>query len=127
MSKSVFESLDELSLSDLSAVRGGQSAQAQTTQAKDDATDALTDFGDAVIPYFAPVRAAVRLAYAGDRYFKAAYEHQYPTVSDHHAQQAEQQKADHAKQEQADREHQLQSSKPTGAGDVAVWLDAGNP
>lgn len=123
MPKAVFENVEELSLSDLSAVLGGQSAP-QGQKEQNDFVDALKDVGSLLVPFAAPL---VNLAHATDRYLKVAYEHQYPTVSDHHAQQAEQHKADHAKQEQADREHQLQGSKPTSAGDVAVWLDATNP
>jgi hypothetical protein len=128
MSKSISEDLVELSLDELSAVRGAQSTErTPANELSDQFSETLKSWGDFVAPVLAPVRETVKLAYAADRYLAFAYEHQYPALSQSHADRVNQDKADKAKHEQEDRDHALQGSKPTSAADVAVWLDSTNP
>jgi len=124
-SMSISENLVELSLDELSAVRGAQTTQRTAGDALSDQFDqTLKAWGDFVAPVLAPVRETVKLAYAADQYLKFTYEHQYPTLSQAHGDKVDQDKADKAKHDQEEHDKQLSGSKPTNAGEVATWLDS---
>jgi hypothetical protein len=124
-SVSISENLVELSLDELSAVRGAQTTQRTAGDALSDQFDqTLKAWGDFVAPVVAPVRETVKLAYAADQYLKFTYEHQYPTLSQAHGDKVNQDKADKASHDQQEHDKMLSGDKPTNAGQVATWLDS---
>jgi hypothetical protein len=125
MFKASLRNFVELSLEELSAVRGAQSTQrTPADEFSDQLNTTIVTVIDAVSPFVGVAREAAKLAYATDRYLKFAYEHQYPALSQAYADKVNQDKADQAKHEQEERDAALSGDKPTNAAEVAAWLDS---
>ena len=115
----------ELSLEELSAVRGAQSTQRTPADELSDQFDTtFKAWRDLVAPIVTPLEETAKLAYVTDHYLKFAYEHQYPALSQAHGDKVNQDKADQAKHEQEERDAALSGNKPTNAAEVAGWLDS---
>ena len=117
-----------LSEAELSAVLGGERPATPKEELFDQVLDTFNSVGEAVDPFWAPVRESLELLNAAGNYARWAVEHQQSReLSEERGRQldAEQREAEEEKQREKEEDNHrlLQGDKPTSPQEVSDWLD----